>query len=184
MFSTLVQKMIFVPHCIIHVYLNMWDWVSLFKKIAMTFNTHFCISTKATTLKQPDLLKISQIILSYPLADYFEFRACLADRCLCSQNINKYSNKHANECIQKNDSKSLRQSGYFRCQTCPVLQSNVFAKVMSTCFEHKVIKCANVENNLHIYFTQIKQGGFTFKLITSVVLDLGNLVGSAQYLVW
>ena len=133
----------------------------------MTFNTHFCISTKATTLKQPDLLKISQIILSYPLADYFEFRACLADRCLCSQNINKYSNKHANECIQKNDSKSVRQSGYFRCQTCPVLQSSIFAKVMSTCFEHKVIKCANVENNLHIYFTQIKQGGFTFKLICS-----------------
>ena len=35
------------------------------------------------------------IILSYPLADYFEFRACLAGRCLCSQNIYKYSNKPA-----------------------------------------------------------------------------------------
>ena len=38
-----------------------------------------------------DLLKISRIILSYPLVDCFEFNACLASRCLCSQNINKYS---------------------------------------------------------------------------------------------
>ena len=29
------------------------------------------------------------------MADYFEFRACLAGRCLCSQNIYKYSNKPA-----------------------------------------------------------------------------------------
>ena len=29
------------------------------------------------------------------LAVNFEFRACLAGRCLCSQNINKYSNKPA-----------------------------------------------------------------------------------------
>ena len=27
------------------------------------------------------------------MADCFEFRTCLASRCLCSQNINKYSNK-------------------------------------------------------------------------------------------
>ena len=27
------------------------------------------------------------------MADSFELRACLADKCLCSQNINKYSNK-------------------------------------------------------------------------------------------
>ena len=43
--------------------------------------------------KKQGLLTISQIILSYPLADSFEFRACFASRCLCSQNINKYSNK-------------------------------------------------------------------------------------------
>ena len=36
---------------------------------------------------------IGHNILSYPLADCFEFRACLADRFLCSQKINKYSNK-------------------------------------------------------------------------------------------
>ena len=47
------------------------------------------------TLKLPDLLKISQIILSCPLADCFEFRAFLASRFLCSQNIKKYSNKPA-----------------------------------------------------------------------------------------
>ena len=40
-----------------------------------------------------DILKISQFILSYPLADCFEFRTSLACRCLCSQNISKYSNK-------------------------------------------------------------------------------------------
>ena len=43
--------------------------------------------------KVANLLKICPIILWYPLADCFEFRACLAGRCLCSQNINKYSNK-------------------------------------------------------------------------------------------
>ena len=41
-------------------------------------------------LKLPDLLKISPNILSYPLADCCEFRACMAVRCLCSQNIIKY----------------------------------------------------------------------------------------------
>ena len=46
----------------------------------------------------PDLIKISRIILSYPLADSFEFRVCLAGICLCSQNINKYSNKPAKGC--------------------------------------------------------------------------------------
>ena len=35
----------------------------------------------------PDLLQISRIILSYPLADCFEFRACFARRCLWCQNI-------------------------------------------------------------------------------------------------
>ena len=35
-------------------------------------------------LKLQDHLKISRIILSYPLADYFKLRACLAGRCLCS----------------------------------------------------------------------------------------------------
>ena len=59
------------------------------------------------TLKLPDLLKISQIILSCPLADCFEFRAFLARRCLCSQNISKYQK------ILPNDSKILRRSGYF-----------------------------------------------------------------------
>ena len=32
-------------------------------------------------------------IFLYPLADYFEFKTCLAGRCLCSQNMNKYSNQ-------------------------------------------------------------------------------------------
>ena len=44
------------------------------------------------------LLKSLELLsLSCPLADCFEFRACLAGRCLCtcSQNINKYSNKSA-----------------------------------------------------------------------------------------
>ena len=44
------------------------------------------------SLKQPDLLKISGSILPYPLAECFEFSACLAGRCFSSQNINKYSN--------------------------------------------------------------------------------------------
>ena len=38
--------------------------------------------------------------------DCFEFRACLAGRCLCSQNSNEYSNKPAKGII-------LRRSGYF-----------------------------------------------------------------------
>ena len=42
----------------------------------------------------------------YPLMDCFEFRACLAGRCLCSQNLNEYSNKPAKGII-------LRRSGYF-----------------------------------------------------------------------
>ena len=36
----------------------------------------------------------------------FEFRACLAGRCLCSQNLNEYSKKPAKGII-------LRRSGYF-----------------------------------------------------------------------
>ena len=48
---------------------------------------------KKTPTKMPDLLKISRIILSYPLADCFGFRSCLAGRCLCRQKINKYSHK-------------------------------------------------------------------------------------------
>ena len=38
-------------------------------------------------LKQPELGKISGIILSYPLTDCLKFRACLDGRCLFSQNI-------------------------------------------------------------------------------------------------
>ena len=41
------------------------------------------------------VFKFSWIIHSYPLADCFEIRTCLIDKCLCSQNINKYSNKPA-----------------------------------------------------------------------------------------
>ena len=52
----------------------------------------------AIDLKYPDLLKISGIILSYHLADCFELKACLAGRFLCSQNINKYSNKPVKGC--------------------------------------------------------------------------------------
>ena len=55
------------------------------------FNIHFYYAKVART----DLHKISRIILSYPLAECFEFRACLAGRCLCSQNIKKYLNKPA-----------------------------------------------------------------------------------------
>ena len=44
-------------------------------------------------LKQPDLLNISRIILSYPLADYFQLMISLAGRCMSSQNINRYSNQ-------------------------------------------------------------------------------------------
>ena len=47
---------------------------------------------KGAKLKQPDLLRISRIILSYPLVDCFELQGLLG---LCSQNINKYSNKPA-----------------------------------------------------------------------------------------
>ena len=57
---------------------------------------HFTISkngfpttTLSYFLKQPDLLKISWIFLSYPLVDCFEFRACLLGRCFSSQNIKK-----------------------------------------------------------------------------------------------
>ena len=53
------------------------------------------------TLKLPDLLKISQIILSCPLADCFEFRAFLARRCLCSQNRSKYQKSLPK--VRKND---------------------------------------------------------------------------------
>ena len=37
--------------------------------------------------------QIYRIILSYPLADWFEYKFCLVGRFLCSQNINKYLNK-------------------------------------------------------------------------------------------
>ena len=47
-----------------------------------------------TYLVEPELLKYL-IMLSYSLADCFEFMACLAVRCMCSKNINKYSNKPA-----------------------------------------------------------------------------------------
>ena len=63
-------------------------------------------------LMLPDLLKISGIIFSYHLPDGFEFRACLASRCLCSQNINKYSNKHASKGYERIIPR-LRISGYF-----------------------------------------------------------------------
>ena len=60
----------------------------------------------------PDLLKFSWIISSYPLADLFEFRACLIVGCLFSQNINNIF-KQACQREQKNNSKILRRSGYF-----------------------------------------------------------------------
>ena len=66
-------------------------------------------------LKLPDLLKISQIILSYPLADCIEFSACLAGGCMCSQNISKYSKKP----VWKNNSKILRRSSYTLISTLP-----------------------------------------------------------------
>ena len=74
-------------------------------------------STIYFKLKQPDLFKISQIIVSYPLADCFEFRACLAGRCLCSQNINKYSNKPAKS--------SNHVSGYFTNTTTRSCSSKI-----------------------------------------------------------
>ena len=43
-------------------------------------------------VKQPDF-KITRVILPYPFVDCFELMAFWAGRCLCSQNINKYSNK-------------------------------------------------------------------------------------------
>ena len=63
-------------------------------------------------LMLPDLLKISGIIFSYHLADGFEFRACLADRCLCSQNIYKYLNKSFKG-YKRIIQEALRRSGYF-----------------------------------------------------------------------
>ena len=66
-------------------------------RVSNASSLHFCfyvgsICSGIVVLKQQDLLKISWIILSYPLADCFEFRACLPGRRLCSQTINKYSN--------------------------------------------------------------------------------------------
>ena len=73
-------------------------------------------STIYSRLKQPDLFQISQIILSYPLADCFEFQACLAGRCLCSQNINKYLNKPVKS--------STHVSGYFTYKSTTTRCSN------------------------------------------------------------
>ena len=49
-------------------------------------------------LPDTKVVRSSQNVLNYsfiPLVDCFEFRICLAGGCLCSQNINKYSNKPA-----------------------------------------------------------------------------------------
>ena len=71
-----------VLHCIIHIGSDHYLMVNNI----IIFETGFL---------KPDLLKISWIILSYLLVDCFEFRTYLTGRCLCSQNINKYSNKPA-----------------------------------------------------------------------------------------
>ena len=62
-------------------------------KIDQLFKQRECLPKALPKIAR--CLKISRIILSYPLADCFEFRACLASRYLCSKNINEYSNKPA-----------------------------------------------------------------------------------------
>ena len=49
----------------------------------------------SSTLKSTPFLVRRQIMRLLGLADFFKFRACLAGRYLCSQNVNKYSKQPA-----------------------------------------------------------------------------------------
>ena len=106
--------------------------------------TLFCVffqPTRSSSLMQPDLLKISPIILSSPLADCLEFRAYMAGICLCHQNINKYLNRPAKR-LRKNNSKFLRRSGYFRTVMAPPHYNKLLILFpISLCWLKMVVCC-------------------------------------------
>ena len=87
------------------------------------------------------LLRISWIILSYPLADCFEFRAYMAGICLCHQNINKYLNMPAKR-LRKNNFKFLRRSVYFRTVMLPPHYNKLLILFpISLCWLKMVVCC-------------------------------------------
>ena len=69
------------------------QWVKKGENITMFFDIflHFMPKKKMSKLQIIKVARFSFI----PLWDCFELRACFTGRCLCRQNINKYSNKPA-----------------------------------------------------------------------------------------
>ena len=69
------------------------QWVKKGENITMFLDIflHFMPKKKMSKLQIIKVARFSFI----PLWDCFELRTCLTGRCLCSQNINKYSNKPA-----------------------------------------------------------------------------------------
>ena len=73
-------------------------------EIAHTISKAFRNKKKTATELYALVVRTKVYAISYPpldheiagLADFFKFRACLAGRYLCSQNVNKYSNKPTN----------------------------------------------------------------------------------------
>ena len=61
-----------------------------FRTLSIVLKTTFFIQLKS----KPFLIR-RQIMRLLGLADFFKFRACLAGRYLCSQNVNKYSKQPA-----------------------------------------------------------------------------------------
>ena len=70
-------------------------------KIDQLFKQRECLPKALSKIAR--CLKISRIILSYPLADCFEFRACLAGRCLFMQPKYKQILNKAQQRVRKNN---------------------------------------------------------------------------------
>ena len=83
-------------------------------------------------LKQPELGKISGIILSYPLTDCLKFRACLDGRCLCSQNI-KTNIQISPPRVRNYNANILRRSGYYSCHKFFKKEMQIYFQISDGC---------------------------------------------------
>ena len=74
----------------------MFLWNTVGQKGGKYYNVFRYFSSFHAEKKMSKLQIIKVARFSFiPLWDCFELRTCLTGRCLCSQNINKYSNKPA-----------------------------------------------------------------------------------------
>ena len=69
------------------------QWVKKGENITMFLDIFLHFMPKKMSKLQ--IIKVATRFSFLPLWDCFELRACLTGRCLCRQNINKYSNKPA-----------------------------------------------------------------------------------------